>query len=244
MLGKFRGKVGATVFRTEAGIGQIASEYNPNPKNPRTIAQTRQRAKMNLAGLFSKLTPYVAIAGLNSNGRMARSEFVSHLLKVATLSGTGTTADPIKASVASGDIMFSKGESGNVGATNPYVGTGKVYVNLTVDQQQNNVLQMVGIVVASKNGVTVEVATGVHTIEVNGREETLPIPVSTPFDMADTTFDVYVFPILKKDGATSVAFDENIDFATSTYSVSVARTLSSIGAYGASRYIGAAILGE
>lgn len=108
MLGKFRGKVGATVFRTEAGIGQIASEYNPNPKNPRTMLQTQQRVKMSLAGQISKSIPASFLVGLDANNRKARSMFVSNILKNAEV-GAGANAGEYKATIDPGKIVFSKG---------------------------------------------------------------------------------------------------------------------------------------
>lgn len=92
--GKARGKVGSVVYRTEAGIGTIASEYNPNPRNPRTLAQVGQRSKMNLAGRISKIVPYDAIAGLGVSKRTARGRFVSSiLLAAANNRGSGGTND-------------------------------------------------------------------------------------------------------------------------------------------------------
>lgn len=114
MLGKFRGKVGATVFRTEAGIGQIASEYNPNPKNPRTIAQTRQRGKMNLAGQLSKLTPSAALIGLDSNKRMARGKFVSNILKNTTMPATLSTSQANNATLDESKLKLSNGLFRNI----------------------------------------------------------------------------------------------------------------------------------
>lgn len=92
LMGKARGKVGGLVFRVVSGVGQVVSEYNPHPANPRTVGQTVQRGKMNVAGLLSKITPFDAIAGLSPRKREARSKFVSNILKSATGGVSGEIA--------------------------------------------------------------------------------------------------------------------------------------------------------
>ena len=43
LSGMIQGKVGPTVYRVSRGV-QVASQYNPNPANPRSPAQTNQRS--------------------------------------------------------------------------------------------------------------------------------------------------------------------------------------------------------
>lgn len=231
MLGKFRGKVGATVFRTEAGIGQIASEYNPNPKNPRTLAQTKQRSKMNLAGLISSLTPYAAIAGLNTNGRMARSEFVSRMLKAATVTGSGTTADPFMPAVAAEDILFSKGQQKNFTSTEVKLSDGNLTVSGAIDNTNNDVLGY--LVVAMLNKGTKIMSVAVKSGTTNAVNVTIPMADAADGDSAN----VYVIPILDKGDAANIINGIDVNWARSAYSSSTARSLSAMEAYGRSVFV-------
>lgn len=239
MLGKFRGKVGATVFRTEAGIGQIASEYNPNPKNPRTMLQTRQRTKMNLAGLISKMTPFEVIAGLGSNGRTARAAFVSNILKKATLSGAGTAAEPLKADVAPADIVFSKGATSDLTITETYYDSNVVAVTFSQPGSTSNTAAVIGIAMVSKNGKLVSIDYASMNIPATGAIPELSIRLSQQMDGEGESVEVFLVPILRSEGAASVMYDVDVDWVNTSYSVSVARSLASVEAYGASKFLGA-----
>lgn len=58
---KFRGKLGAVVFSVNTGV-QIAREYNPQVKNPNTMSQVNQRARLKLASqMAAALSPVIAI---------------------------------------------------------------------------------------------------------------------------------------------------------------------------------------
>lgn len=242
MLGKFRGKVGATVFRTEAGIGQIASEYNPNPKNPRTMLQTKQRSKMNLAGLISSLTPKGAIAGLNAKPRMARSEFVSSLLKAATVTGSGTSTSPIKAEVAPADIIFSKGGTCNVTEVSGQLLTNSASLSATFGSTGNKAVAVMVIAMASKDGKLKEIGFNVAPIVVYGDVTGVEVPLSDNYThvASDHTknVDLYYVPILETEGVTSAMFDADVDWANSAYAVSVLTSVATLGAYGKSVYYG------
>lgn len=242
MLGKFRGKVGATVFRTEAGIGQIASEYNPNPKNPRTIAQTKQRTKMNLAGLISSLTPKGAIAGLNAKPRMARSEFVSALLKAAEVTGTGTSVSPFKAAVEPAKIIFSKGATCNVTDVNGQLLADNATFRGTFGTTGNKAVAVMAIAMASKNGVLQEIGFAVAPIVDYNDVTSVEVKLSDNYQhiVSDNTkhVDLFYVPILETEGVTSAMFDADVDWATSAYAVSVLTTVASLNAYGKSVYVG------
>ena len=241
MLGKFRGKVGATVFRTEAGIGQIASEYNPSPKNPRTLAQTKQRSKMNLAGLYSKLVGYPLIAGLGSNGRTARSRFVSNIIKSSTVTGTGAANDPIIAAITPEKVIFSDGGSFNGTMTEPFRENNEVSFSVKTNPAAPlNADAIIAIAVIAKGGVVVEVASYAQDLTNAGMTTGVVIPTNTSMNGNDVNVDVYAVPILKTDGATSAMFDYELGFSTNTYNVSVARTLAVANAYGNSIYLGKA----
>lgn len=69
LMGKVNGKVGAVIYSTTSGQ-IIAREYNPNVKNPNTISQVNQRARLKLMSqMASILAPVIVIPreGLKSS---------------------------------------------------------------------------------------------------------------------------------------------------------------------------------
>ena len=238
-LGKQRGKMGGVVLRSVPGVGQVMSEYQPKVANPRTLGQTKQRSKMNLAGLFSKLTPYVAIAGLNPNKRMARSEFVSNLLKVATITGDGTSASPFIAAVAPVDVVFSKGVGGNFGTIQ--LSNAANDITFLVENTYGaapNYSGAICIAVCSKGGETLDIAVGVGTVAAGQNSFTCTVTTNVALTQTGCNVDCYLVPILKVEGATGVSFDPTLNYTNDNYNVSVARTLAAVGAYGGSFYAG------
>lgn len=234
MLGKFRGKVGATVFRTEAGIGQIASEYNPNPKNPRTLAQTKQRSKMNLAGLTSKLTPFAAIAGLDSNRRKARSLFVGNMLRSIEITGKGTVAEPFVASIAPGAVKFSKGVNVQLTAGQITITNNTLQCTVSTGKTAAEIPQMVAIAMINIAGELKSVAVGSFNNVEGDVAVSLPVGTLSQGDSAN----LFVIPIFAGNGAAAFLADVDVDWANSKYAVSVARTLSTLNAYGESSFVG------
>lgn len=109
MWGSARGRVGGVVF-SKGDNGLIyGRSYQPSVSNPKSKAQLDQRAKMNLVGQMSSVTPKEVILGLGSgSNRIRRSEFARLLLGVVTLTTVGSTTI---AKVAPGDVVFSKGAS-------------------------------------------------------------------------------------------------------------------------------------
>lgn len=106
-IGTIRGKVGTTVFtKGENGISYGRS-YQPQVQNPKTEAQQDQRAKMNLVGRLSQITPKNVLVGMAGTGRARRSAFNSNLLQVATIDRTAPGT--IKAIIEPEDIVFSRG---------------------------------------------------------------------------------------------------------------------------------------
>lgn len=131
-VGTIRGKVGTTVFtKGEKGLSYGRS-YQPQVFNPKTVGQVDQRAKMNLIGRLSEVTPKALLVGMDGVGNRARrSNFNSMLLRVATVD----RSDPnnIIAKVAPEDIIFSQGsEIISAAAAAPVVSAGSVSVALTL----------------------------------------------------------------------------------------------------------------
>ena len=131
-VGTIRGKVGTTVFsKGENGLSYGRS-YQPQVYNPKTIGQVDQRAKMNLIGRMSQVTPKALLVGMTgSNNRQRRSAFNRGLLYVATIDRSNP--ESIIAKVAPEDVVFSEGgEVLHATASTPAVTANSVSLNLTL----------------------------------------------------------------------------------------------------------------
>lgn len=107
LIGTISGKVGNVVFvKGEKGTS-YGRTYQPQVANPKTIGQTDQRAKMNLVGRMSQVTPAEVLIGLGSTKRMRRAEFNKILLNAATVQHS--IGAPVIAKMAPADVIFSKG---------------------------------------------------------------------------------------------------------------------------------------
>lgn len=107
LIGTISGKVGNVVFVKGDKGTSYGRTYQPVVANPKTVGQTDQRAKMNLVGRMSQVTPYEVLLGMGGNKRMRRSEFNKLLLDAATIdrSVPGT----VVAKIEPGNVLFSKG---------------------------------------------------------------------------------------------------------------------------------------
>lgn len=106
LVGTISGKIGTMVYTKGKGGITYGRAYQPQVNNPKTLAQTNQRVKMNLVGRMSQVTPAEVLVSLGSDKRECRSEFNRMLLGVATVENSGST--PI-AKIAPEDVVFSKG---------------------------------------------------------------------------------------------------------------------------------------
>lgn len=107
MVGNFRGRVGGLVYSKGEGAENYVRAYQPQVLNPKSEAQVDQRAKMNLIGRLSQVTPKSILMGMGGSGRMRRSAFNANLLNMATIdrSAPGT----VVAQLNPEDIIFSRG---------------------------------------------------------------------------------------------------------------------------------------
>ena len=236
-LGKFRGKIGGQVLRVDAGIGQIISEYNPNPRNPRTLAQTKQRNKMNLAGQLSKITPYAAIAGLDSNRRKSRSMFVSNILNTASLTGV----DELTAANLSTALKLSKGVFVNATGSAAF-GTGQTAV-ITVTPMAGDVTLLGGLVVAYVAPDGADVQCSVRKMAATDTSVTIPLHRNGPLPAGYHQVVAYYIPIVDTGEDARTAFAALTLTATDFSAVSV-RSLAAAAAYGESVNIVNATLEE
>lgn len=131
-VGTIHGKVGTTVFtKGEKGLSYGRS-YQPQVYNPKTIGQVDQRAKMNLVGRMSQVTPKSLLIGMSgSSNRQRRSAFNRALLYAATVDRSSPQS--IIAKVAPEDVVFSEGvEVLHATASSPVVTANTVSLNLTL----------------------------------------------------------------------------------------------------------------
>lgn len=110
MVGNFRGRVGGLVYSKGEGAENYVRAYQPQVYNPKTEGQVDQRAKMNLIGRLSEVTPKSVLVGMGGSGRMRRSAFNANLLNMATIDRS--TPGTIVAQLNPEDIVFSRGPEG------------------------------------------------------------------------------------------------------------------------------------
>lgn len=240
---KARGKVGGLVFRHDAGIGTVVSEYNPHPSNPRTIAQTKQRGKMNLAGKISQLVEKQLLVGLSVNGRKARSMFVSNLLKNIQVPSVITPGTPATSTIDFSKVVFAKGApyGGVAGVTFDVVDEDDVVrVTLSRVAADDALVGGIAIVVYSEGGQVVNVLHKAMTLSANGLSADLPvegISAGTGYVCA------YVIPLVSTDEGLAVTYGNLLETGTyqeARFETDILTTLVQGGAYRHSEYAGVA----
>lgn len=107
-LGKFSGKLGASVFAIRNGQ-QIIREKPVVVANPKSQLQRLQRAKANLVGQISKITPFQILTSLGTNRSARRSRFLRLSMNGATSSVSTSNPNEILAKLDSPDFIFSEG---------------------------------------------------------------------------------------------------------------------------------------
>ena len=107
-LGQFSGRIGGIVYAVQAGR-QVVRAYQPVVSNPKSTAQSIQRAKGNLVGRISKITPWQILEGLGDNKFNRRSRFLRILLNKVTAGQAAGDPMQINAKLANSDFVFSEG---------------------------------------------------------------------------------------------------------------------------------------
>lgn len=237
-FGKMRGKVGGMVARVDSGVGCILSEYNPSPANPRTMAQINQRAKMNLAGSISKMTPKVLLLGLDANSRKARSKFVSEILRhtVVTSSATG-----LNASVEPQFLKFSEGVYAPMAITASYTSnTGVVTVSVANEDANGKVYGAIVVVAAIKNNIYTHFATAA-TARISGTTpQSVTINIESNLAQGEDPVNVYVIPLVSSDEGIMASYNAWVSAGNNPqdYMSQVMTTAREANAYGESLYQG------
>lgn len=107
-LGQFSGRVGGVVYAVQAGR-QVVRAYQPIVSNPKSTAQSIQRAKGNLVGRISKITPWQILEGLGDNKFNRRARFLRLLLQKATAGQAAGDPSTFNAKLLQKDFIFSEG---------------------------------------------------------------------------------------------------------------------------------------
>lgn len=133
-IGTIRGKVGTTVFTKGENGMSYGRAYQPQVHNPKTAGQSDQRAKMNLVGRMSQVTPKALLIGMAGvNNRQRRSGFNSNLLSVATIDRSNPGS--IVAKIEPESIIFSQGgEVLHATALTPQLSVQEVSIKLTLTE--------------------------------------------------------------------------------------------------------------
>lgn len=107
-IGQFSGRVGGIVFAVRSGQ-QIVRAYQPIVTNPKSSAQSVQRAKANLVGRISKITPWQILEGLGDNKFNRRSRFLKLMLQKVTAGQAAGDPSKFNAKLDDNDFVFSEG---------------------------------------------------------------------------------------------------------------------------------------
>lgn len=107
-LGQYSGRVGGVVYAVQAGR-QVVRAYQPVVTNPKSTAQSIQRAKGNLVGRISKITPWQILEGLGDNKFNRRSRFLRLLLRKVTAGQAAGDPSTFNAKLNDSDFVFSEG---------------------------------------------------------------------------------------------------------------------------------------
>lgn len=233
-IGQLRGKVGGNVFRHDPSGYTVMSEYNPTPSNPRTLLQTNQRGKMNLAGQISKYVPYDAIAGMGGYPRQSRAAFVSNLLRNIHVQDGTALIDHKK-------VVFSKGVDKLVQGSISYVENTKT-LTVTMDAQPagtdilfyrvvvllREATFFVGCIWQDSGAVVAGSATSI-AIEIPNA-----VSGSTNYGMY-----AYVVPVFASTEGVRVIYQDFVNFSVEQkMTASFTRSLASAEAFAATEYLG------
>lgn len=228
LVGNFRGRVGGLVYSKGEGAENYVRAYQPQVFNPKSEAQVDQRAKMNLIGRLSEVTPKSVLIGMGGSGRMRRSAFNANLLNMAIIDRSAPGI--VSAQLNPEDIVFSRGaESLNANvSTAPVVTATQVSMGLTLNDAE----------LANKYGERIVVAvidpedkggySFLRTTEVvfaNTTAVTITIPFGT--EIADETMvAVYRLPFMLSEAGQSMVTEGLANDATNI----IAKAIMTAGA--------------
>lgn len=181
--GAARGKIGGIVF-SKGDKGMVYGRaYQPQVSNPKSAAQTDQRAKMNLAGKMSKATPNEVLIGMpGSNARQRRSVFSSIVLKAITLDKT--QPNTVLAKLDPNAVQFSMGSEPLMStvSTPAVVNASRITIGLSSSDYDGYGERIVCAIIdpSDKGGYSHLVYADV--LYTDDREQSLAIDLTSPLD--------------------------------------------------------------
>lgn len=211
LVGAASGKIGNLVYAVTNGI-QTARVYQPIVSNPKSIGQSLQRARGNLAGRISGFVPRTAIMGLGVNARIRRGEFLRNILKKAT---ANLDQGEYVAKIQPADILFSKGAVQlpvtltSITAASHSVAvvlTGAAVTIIAPEVYASRLVRLVAMVYEHNTTNLVEVSTKLATMPAQGETSTTNMPVAHAGG-----YDVFVYaiPMSTEDG-TAASVDTSV----------------------------------
>lgn len=230
-LGKFSGKLGASVFAIRNGQ-QIIRERPVVVANPKSQLQKLQRAKVNLVGQISRIVPYQILTSLGANRVERRARFLRLAINGATSSVSVSDPNEIIAKLDSPDFIFSEGAlvpTMYVGTTTAYersVGVKLVRQASLTDAEFLSTGSLVVVTILTTDGRFESVLYRFVDASEFGNATELSISIPHVFE-GSYVAGVYVAPFATTDGKTLRAranemFGEGADFSASmTYNPSV-----------------------
>lgn len=241
LVGAASGKIGNLVYAVTNGI-QTARVYQPIVTNPKSVGQSLQRARGNLAGRISGFVPRTAIMGLGANARIRRGEFLRNILKKAT---ANYSEGSYVAKIQPADVLFSKGAVllpvtlGSITAAAHSVAvalTGVANTIIAPEVYASRLVRLVAMVYEHNTTNLIEVSTKLATMPTQGASATTTLAVAH-----NGGYDVFVYaiPMSTEDG-TAASVDTSV---VGLDDDQIAASLSVNGravvfAYGQSVYLG------
>lgn len=179
LVGAASGKIGNVVYAVTNGI-QTARVYQPIVSNPKSATQRLQRAKANVVGQVSKITPWQILTGLGANRRARRSRFLKLAMNAATSFVSSDVPGGVVAKLDAPDYVFSEG------ALNP------LYAATAVQAQANSIV----VTVTRSSGSTSDLTASsgcllvVVLLAADGKYERVQYRMLAPVDLPTTTTSV------------------------------------------------------
>lgn len=211
--GKGTGKLGSSVFAISGGE-QIVRQYNPVVSNPRTTAQTEQRAKFKLmTQLAAAMSGQIAFrkSGLTS----ARNKFVAANIKNAAITNGDAVSALTNLTLTGGNISIS-----SLAAER----TAETTISLALENAAPaNVKRVVYVVYKGSEDAKLEFV-GEKVVSEAGQNRTFETTMAAPNDY----LIVYAYGIIENTSKAKVAFDNyNVDVNADESLVDVINSLLS-----------------
>lgn len=211
--GVLSGKLGNTVLAIYNGV-QVARQYQPVVSNPKSSLQQFQRAKANLVGRVSQITPWQVLMGLGNSKRTRRSRYLKILMNNATSGYEAGSATEISSKLAPTDIIFSEGALFPVFLINT-VAANATSVDITVtrragvsdDEFNASGVMFVGIIMQSNGNYESVLYKSLAGADASVGQNTISL---THVSEGAYTVLVYVIPFATTDGANLTTKTEQL----------------------------------